>query len=48
VFELWHPTDERPAIVDDYVVWKPEGAKVTFSLDVAAFFASVADGAPLP
>jgi len=47
VLEVWHPDDERPAIVDERLVWSPAGAPVPFELDVAALFASVADGAPL-
>jgi Uma2 family endonuclease len=44
VFEVWHPDDERPAIVDERLVWSPAVAPVPFELDVPAFFASVADG----
>jgi Uma2 family endonuclease len=47
VFEIWHPADERPALVDDVVRWLPHGAPAPFDLDVAAFFVSVADGAEL-
>jgi len=47
VFEIWHPEDERPALVDDHVTWSPNGTSTPFELDVGAFFASVADGAPL-
>ena len=47
VFEVWHPADERPEIVDGRVVWLPIGAAVPFELDVREFFASVADGAEL-
>jgi Uma2 family endonuclease len=47
VLEVWHPDDERPAIVDDRLVWSPTGAPVPFELDVREFFASVADGAEL-
>jgi Uma2 family endonuclease len=45
VFEVWRPDDERPAVVDERLVWSPVGATVPFELDVHAFFASVADGA---
>jgi Uma2 family endonuclease len=48
VFEIWNPDDERPAVVDDTIVWLPVGASEPLRFDVAAFFASVADGAPLP
>ena len=47
VFEVWHSADERPAVVDDTLTWSPSGAPTAFELDVGAFFASVADGAPL-
>lgn len=45
--EVWHPTDERAALVDDHLVWRPEGASSAFELNVRAFFASAADDAPL-
>jgi Uma2 family endonuclease len=47
-FEIWHPADERAALLDDRVIWKPAGATGAFELDVRHFFASVADDAPLP
>jgi hypothetical protein len=34
-------------LVDDRLVWSPEGASKPFDLDVRDFFASVADDAPL-
>jgi Uma2 family endonuclease len=43
-FEIWRPEDERPALIDDRVVWLPPGANVPFELDVAGFFASVEKG----
>jgi Uma2 family endonuclease len=46
-FEVWHPDDERPAIVDDRLVWQPAGAPMPFELDVHGFFVSLADGAEL-
>lgn len=46
-FEVWRPTDERPALIDGRVQWTPLGATEAFELDVAAFFAAVADDAPL-
>jgi Uma2 family endonuclease len=45
VVEIWHPADERPAIVDERLVWLPTVASAPFELDVRGFFASVADGA---
>ena len=47
VFEVWRPADERPAIVDERLVWLPAGATKPFELDVRGFFASVAAGAEL-
>ena len=46
-FEIWHPGDERAVLVDDRIVWLPEGTTTPFELDVRGFFASVADDAPL-
>ena len=47
VFEVWRPGDERPAIVDERLVWRPAGTPELFELDVREFFASIAnDGAP--
>jgi Uma2 family endonuclease len=47
-FEVWHPGDERAALVDERLVWMPEAAAVAFELDVGSFFAALADDAPLP
>ena len=46
-FEIWHPADDRAALVDDRLIWAPEAAERPFELDIRSFFASVADGAPL-
>jgi Uma2 family endonuclease len=46
-FEVWHPDDERPALIDDRLTWRPGGCAAPFELDVTDFFASIADGAPL-
>jgi Uma2 family endonuclease len=46
-FEIWHPSDERAALVDDRLVWSPDAATSAFELDIPSFFAAVADGAPL-
>jgi Uma2 family endonuclease len=48
VFEIWHPGDARAMVADDRLTWWPAGASAPFELDVKRFFASVADGAPLP
>ena len=45
--EAWHPDDERAALIDERVVWQPQGATSAFELDVRALFAAVADDAPL-
>ena len=47
-FEIWHPNDERAALVDDRIVWQPSGSMVAFELDVKRFFADIASDAPLP
>jgi Uma2 family endonuclease len=47
-FEVWHPADERAALIDERLVWHPDGASVAFELDVKEFFAAAADNAPLP
>jgi Uma2 family endonuclease len=47
-FEIWHPGDDRAALVDDRVVWQPDGASNPFELEVRAFFARAEDDAPLP
>jgi len=47
-FEIWHPGDERAALVDDHVAWRPEGAANALELDVRAFFTAAEDDAPLP
>jgi Uma2 family endonuclease len=47
VFEVWRPGDERPAIIDERLIWHPRDAEGPFVLDVPAFFSSVDDGAPL-
>lgn len=47
-FEVWRRDDERPALVDERLIWIPPGASEPFELDVANFFSSVEDDAPLP
>jgi Uma2 family endonuclease len=46
--EVWHADDERAVLIDERLVWQPQGATSAFELDARALFASVADGAPLP
>jgi len=43
VIERWLPSDLRPEVVDRELTWSPAGASVPLVLDVAAFFAGVAD-----
>jgi Uma2 family endonuclease len=43
VFEIWNPGSERPAIIDQRLVWAPRLGVPPFELDVKHFFASVAD-----
>jgi Uma2 family endonuclease len=47
VFEIWHPDDQRPQIVEATFEWKPSDSEEPLEVDVARFFASVADGARL-
>ena len=42
-FEVWQPRDERPAVLDQELVWRPAGATEPFVLDVAQFFRDVSD-----
>lgn len=45
--EVWRPGDERAALIDDVLTWLPAGCGEAFTLDGKAFFAAVADDAPL-
>ena len=44
-FEVWHPGDERAALLDDRLIWQPTLSTPPLDLDLAKFFASVADEA---
>ena len=44
-FEVWRPGDERAALVDERLVWRPAGATTEFELDVRRFFDDVRDTA---
>jgi len=46
-FEVWRPGEERATLVDDVLTWRPAGSQEPFRLDVRAFFADLADNAPL-
>jgi Uma2 family endonuclease len=41
VVERWHPTDDRPAILSDRLIWTPAGTTEPFVLDLVAYFAEV-------
>ena len=43
LIERWHAGDERPEIVTDQMIWKPDGATADFKLDVSAFFRRIWD-----
>jgi Uma2 family endonuclease len=47
-FEIWHPADERAALVDDRLAWAPMNGIEPFELDLRELFASAEDDAPLP
>jgi Uma2 family endonuclease len=42
-FEVWHPGDERAALLDDRLIWQPNLDAPPLDLDLTAFFSSVAD-----
>jgi Uma2 family endonuclease len=42
-FEIWHPDDERAALVDDRFSWLPEGVVEPLIVDVRQFFDDVRD-----
>jgi Uma2 family endonuclease len=46
--EVYRPRDERAALIDDRLAWRPDAATSAFELDVKAFFAAAVDDAPLP
>ena len=46
-FEVWHPGDEEAAVIDERLTWRAHGCTAPFDLDVKAFFAEIADGAPV-
>ena len=41
LFERWAPSDTRPELFTETLVWPPSGATTPFALDVPACFASV-------
>lgn len=43
VFEIWHPSNDRAALVDEQFTWHPDEEVGSFTLDVRGFFAGVAD-----
>jgi Uma2 family endonuclease len=42
-FEVWTPGDDRAALTDDRLVWRPYEGVPAFELDVRHFFADLAD-----
>src|SRR6185437_16074370 len=42
-FEVWHPGDDRAALVDERLVWGPAPSVPAFELELRALFGSVAD-----
>ena len=46
-FEIWRPADERPAVIDDRLVWSPAGVREAFELDIAQFFNAIEEGTPI-
>jgi hypothetical protein len=42
-FEVWRPGDERAALIDGQLVWRPGANDPPFELDVPRFFADIAD-----
>jgi Uma2 family endonuclease len=43
IIERWRAGDERPEPLDERLVWHPEGASESFTLDLPSFFAEVHD-----
>lgn len=43
IVERWTPTDERPQIVTEQLVWQPAGVTEALELDLPALFADVAE-----
>ena len=43
LIERWHAGDERPEIVTDQMIWRPDGAMTDFRLDVSEFFRRIWD-----
>ena len=41
IVERWRGPDERPELLDERLVWSPEGAEEPFDLDLVTFFAKV-------
>jgi Uma2 family endonuclease len=41
--ERWRPTDDRPEILSETLVWQPPDSTAPFELGLAAFFAEVLD-----
>jgi Uma2 family endonuclease len=42
-FERTTPREERPEILSEQLVWRPDGSSQPFVIDLEAYFASVLD-----
>jgi Uma2 family endonuclease len=41
LFERWAPSDERPELLTDTLVWHPMDATAPFTMDVSSYFAAI-------
>jgi Uma2 family endonuclease len=41
VFEKWRPTDQRPELLSDVIVWQPVPTLPSLTIDLAKYFADV-------
>jgi Uma2 family endonuclease len=41
LIERWTPPDERPALLTQSLVWRPNGAASSFGLDVPSYFSEI-------
>jgi len=39
--ERWRPADERPEVLDERLIWQPEGAPTALEVELPSFFRSV-------
>ena len=43
--ERWHPSDERPELVADLLMWRPDPTAPAMTIDLGSFFPGVLDDA---